>query len=60
VNTAIGDLIGGWVIFMHRVNIERLKNGKKTDFPFIDLRNATKTKSCPRRPFLFEALPFKV
>ena len=27
VNTAMAALMGGWVIFMHRSNMERLKNG---------------------------------
>jgi glycerol-3-phosphate dehydrogenase (NAD(P)+) len=34
VNTAMAALMGGWVIFMHRSNMERLKNGTENRFSF--------------------------
>jgi glycerol-3-phosphate acyltransferase PlsY len=34
VNTGMAALMAGWVIFMHRSNIERLKNGTENRFSF--------------------------
>jgi len=38
-------LMGGWVIFMHRSNMERLKNGTENRFSFHRSADATKPKS---------------
>ena len=45
VNTAMAALMGGWVIFMHRSNMERLKNGTENRFSFHRSADATKPKS---------------
>lgn len=45
LNTGLAALMGAWVIYMHRTNIQRLKAGNENKFSFHSKRRRGSVKS---------------